>query len=160
MDVNEAQDNLIMAKAFQAHSANTAHGCKVEYKVGDRVMLSTFHRWREYWKKGEKWAVKFFPQWDGPYTVVDANPGSSTYTLDMDGHNGIFPIFHSSKLKLHIANDETLFPNRGHPRPGPVLTSNSLEEHESSQYLTQDAEVADGNSWFGGSVLVLKTMNG
>ena len=62
-------------------------------------------------KKGEKQAVKFFPQWDGPYTVVDANPGSLTYMLDMDGHDGIFPIFHSSELKLHIANDETLFPN-------------------------------------------------
>ena len=55
--------------------------------------------------------MKFFPQWDGPYTVVDANPGSSTYMLDMDGHDGIFPTFHSSELKLHIANDKALFPN-------------------------------------------------
>ena len=54
MDVNEVQDNLITAKTFQAHYANTACGREVEYKVGDRVMLSTFHRWREYWKKGEK----------------------------------------------------------------------------------------------------------
>ena len=77
----------------------------------------------------------FSSQWDGPYTVVDANSGSSTYTLDMDGHNGIFPIFHSSKLKLHIANDETLFPNQGHPRPGPVLTSNGSEEHEIESIL-------------------------
>ena len=29
-----------------------------------------------------------------------------------------------------------------------------------SQYSTQDAEVMDGNSWFGGSSLVLKMMNG
>ena len=135
MDINEAQDNLIMAKIFQAHYANTARGREVEYKVGDRVMLSTFHRWREYRKKGEKRAAKFFPQWDGPYTVVDANPKSSTYTLDMDCHDGIFPVFHGSELKLHIANDETLFPNRGHPRPGPVLTSNGLEEHEIESIL-------------------------
>ena len=53
----------------------------------------------------------------------------------MDGHDGIFPIFHSSELKLHIANDETLFPNQGHPRPGPVLTSNGLEEHEIESIL-------------------------
>ena len=81
-------------------------------------------------KKGEKQAVKFSPQWDGPYTVVDANPGASTYMLDMDGHDRIFPTFHSSKLKLHIANNEALFPNWGHSRPGPVLTLNGLEEHE------------------------------
>ena len=135
MDVNEVQDNLIAAKAFQAHYANTTRSREVEYKVGDRIMLSTFHQWREYQKKGEKRAAKFFPQWDGPYTVVDANPKSSTYTLDMDGHDGIFPIFHSSELKLHIANNETLFPNWGHPRPGPVLTSNGLEEHEIESIL-------------------------
>ena len=61
MDVNGVQDNLIVAKAFQAHYANTARGRKVEYKVGDCIMLSTFHLQREYQKKGEKWVVKFFP---------------------------------------------------------------------------------------------------
>ena len=47
MDVNKVQDNLIMAKAFQAHYANTSHGREVEYNVGDHVMLSTFHQWRK-----------------------------------------------------------------------------------------------------------------
>ena len=54
MDINEAQDNLIMAKAFQAHYANTSCGCKVEYNVGDCIMLSTFHQRREYWKNKQQ----------------------------------------------------------------------------------------------------------
>ena len=85
LDVNEAQDNLIAAKAFQVHYANKSHGPEVVYGVGDRVMLSTFHQHREYRKKGDKRAAKFFPRWDGPYTVINSNPHSSTYTLDMDG---------------------------------------------------------------------------
>ena len=44
LDVNEAQDNLIAIKAFQAHYANKSHGLEVIYAVGDHVMLSTFHR--------------------------------------------------------------------------------------------------------------------
>ena len=43
IDVNEVQDNLIAAKAFQAHYANTSRGCEVQYNVGDCIMLSTFH---------------------------------------------------------------------------------------------------------------------
>ena len=93
-------------------------------------MLSTFLRWREYQKKGDKCAAKFFPWWDRPYTVINANPKLSTYPLNMDGDNNIFPTFHSSELKLHIANNINLFPNRDHPQPGPVLTANSLEEHK------------------------------
>ena len=76
--------------------------------------------------------------------VVDANPKLLTYMLDMDGHNGIFPIFHSSELKLHIANNKTLFPNRGHPRPGPVLTSNGLDKHKIESILDSRRQ---GRGW-------------
>ena len=53
----------------------------------------------------------------------------------MDGHNNIFPTFHSSEVKLHIANNTNLFPNRDHPQPGPVLTTNGLEEHKIDSIL-------------------------
>ena len=48
----------------------------------------------------------------------------------MDSHESIFPTYHALELKLHIPNDISLFPNRGHPRLGPVLTPDGLEEHE------------------------------
>ena len=115
LDVSEARDNLIAAKAFQAHYANKSRCPEVVYAVGDCVMLSTFHRRREYRKKGDKRATKFFPRWDGPYTIINSNPNSSTYTLDMDGHDSIFPTFHASELKLRIKNNINLFPNRDHP---------------------------------------------
>src|ERR1700690_150793 len=69
-DIMEAQDNLLQAKIFQEHFANTNRGEEFIYQVGDMVMLSTFNRRREYRKKGEKRAAKFFPRWDGPYKVT------------------------------------------------------------------------------------------
>jgi len=43
---------------------------------------------------------------------------------------GDFPTYYAAELKLHIANDATLFPTREHSRPGPILTPDGLEEHE------------------------------
>jgi hypothetical protein len=61
-NVLEAQDNLLQAKVSQEHYANSHHGAKFVYQVGDMVMLSTFdHRW-EYHKAGEKRSAKFFPK--------------------------------------------------------------------------------------------------
>jgi hypothetical protein len=57
-DVMEAQDNLLQAKIFQEHFANTNRGEEFIYQVGDMVMLSTFNRRRKYRKKGEKRAAK------------------------------------------------------------------------------------------------------
>ena len=46
-DVMEAQDNLLLAKTDQAHHANKHRGAEIIYKVGDKVLLSMFHRRRE-----------------------------------------------------------------------------------------------------------------
>src|SRR6267154_945564 len=59
-DVKEAQDNLFQSKVFQEHYANSNSGAEFVYKVGDNVMLSTFHRCCEYRLKGEKRSAKFF----------------------------------------------------------------------------------------------------
>ena len=92
LDISEAWDNLIAAKGFQVHYANKSCGLEVVYAVGDCVMLSTFHQCKQYCKKADKCAAKFFPQWDGPYMVTNTKPNSSTYTLDMDGRESIFPL--------------------------------------------------------------------
>ena len=42
-DVADARDNLLLTKIAQAHHAKTSHADKIIYKVGDKVMLSTFH---------------------------------------------------------------------------------------------------------------------
>jgi hypothetical protein len=110
-DVLEAQDNLLQAKIFQEHYANMNRGKEFVFVVGDMVMLSTFNRRREYNKKGDKQAAKFFPHWDGPYKVV----------------------------ATHVANNATLFPTCEHSRPGPILTPNGLKEHEIDQVIDSRA---------------------
>ena len=125
-DVADAKDNLLLAKVTQAHLAKSSRADEIVYNVGDKVMLSTFHQWHEYKRRGEKRVAKFFPRWDGPYTIIKANAESSSYSLDND--NG-YP-YYSSKLKPYHANDADLFPGREHPKPGPVMTDDGLMEHE------------------------------
>jgi hypothetical protein len=71
--------------------------------------------------------AKFFPQWDGPYRITDVHPEVSTYTLDIA--TNAYPIYHASKLKKYLTNDDVLFPSRALSQPKPVVTSDSLEEY-------------------------------
>ncbi|KAI0037747.1 hypothetical protein FA95DRAFT_1457006, partial [Auriscalpium vulgare] len=47
-DFAESQDNLLAAKLSQADAANQHRGPERRYAVGDRVLLSTYHRRRDY----------------------------------------------------------------------------------------------------------------
>ena len=125
-DIADVKDNLLLTKATQAHHTKSSHADKIIYNVGDKVMLSTFHRWHKYKQRGEKRVAKFFPRWDGPYTIIKVNAESSSYSLDNDNR---YP-YYSSKLKPYHANDADLFPGREHPRPGPVMTDDGLMEHK------------------------------
>ncbi|EIW62447.1 uncharacterized protein TRAVEDRAFT_86614, partial [Trametes versicolor FP-101664 SS1] len=57
-DVMEAQDTLLLAKANQALHANVSRGADHRFSVGDRVLLSTFHRRREYMQRGSNRVAK------------------------------------------------------------------------------------------------------
>ncbi|TFY52450.1 hypothetical protein EVJ58_g10012 [Rhodofomes roseus] len=128
-DVAEAKDCLLTAKVNQAAAANRHRGKEEQYQVGDLVMLSTANRRREYKRKGQRRAAKFFPRYDGPYPVKEAHPESSTYVLDLPDWMNIHPTFHTSELKAHNANDAQLFPGREFEQPGPVLTIDGQEEY-------------------------------
>lgn len=113
-DITDAKDALLGVKILQAFYMNKSRGCEDSYTVGDKVMLATLHRCREY-KAGDKSRVtKFFPRWDGPYTVTKAFPEMSSYTLHLPNSPDTFPSFHASLLKRHIENDATLFPSCEH----------------------------------------------
>jgi hypothetical protein len=129
LDVEEAKDNLLQAQIFQSHYANQHRGADPKYAVGDKVMLSTLHRRNEYKKKGEKKVAKFFPHYDGPYTVTDAHPEASTYTLEMPNSPNVFPTYHASELAPHIANDPVLFPSHEDQKPPLIVTSDGIEEY-------------------------------
>ncbi|KAH9841339.1 uncharacterized protein C8Q71DRAFT_695691, partial [Rhodofomes roseus] len=57
-DVADARDCLIAAKVHQAAFANRSRGEEVPYAVGDKVMLSTLNRRRQYKATGEHRAAK------------------------------------------------------------------------------------------------------
>lgn len=124
-DIADAKDNLLEAKLYQASSTNASWGSEITYNVGDKVMLSTFHRRWEYKQKGDGHAAKLFPRWDGPYTITKSHPESSSYTLD---NNNAYP-YYTSELKPYHENDATLFPNCKLPKSGPVLTAERMKEH-------------------------------
>lgn len=128
-DVMEVQDNLLAAKAAQATQVNKGWVPHLEFQTGDRVLLATKHRRREYMQKGDKRVAKFMPRYDGPYRVLNAHPETSTYTLDLPNSPNIFPTFHISQLRPYKSNDPNLFPTRELPRPGPVVTEDGQLEN-------------------------------
>jgi hypothetical protein len=96
-------------------------------------MLSTFNRRHEYKKAGERWTAKIFPRWDSPYRITKSHPEASTYTLDI--WSNAFPVYHTSELKPHHANDPNLFPLHTLTHPGPIVTEDGLEEFTVDQIL-------------------------
>ena len=119
-DVADARDNLLLAKISQSHFANTSRANTPEYKIGDKVMLSTLNRRREYKSKHQRRCAKFMPRFDGPYVIVDVHLDASTVTLDMPMSPNLFPTFHTSNIKPWLANDDIRFPSRTLEEPGPI----------------------------------------
>jgi hypothetical protein len=128
-DVCEAKDALLGAKIMQAFFTNKSRGPEDRYDISDRVMLATLHHRRDF-KAGDKSRVaKFFPRWDGPFSVTKAFPETSSYTLYLPNSPNVFPTYHASLLKRFNKNDTALFPSRKLGRPGAVLTQDGLEEY-------------------------------
>ncbi|OJT04974.1 Transposon Ty3-G Gag-Pol polyprotein [Trametes pubescens] len=134
-DVFEARDNLLLAKLAQASSANAHRGADPAFKVGEHVWLSTFHRRRDYMQRGDHRVAKFMVRYDGPYEILHAYPDTSVYTLDLPNTMKIFPTFHVSLLKRFLPNNDALYPSRSHPRPGPIVTPDGVEEWEVKEII-------------------------
>jgi hypothetical protein len=136
-DVADVKDTLLGVKILQAFYSNKSRGREEAYSVGDKVMLATLHRWREFKAGDSSRVAKFFPRWDGPYTVTRAFPKDSSYTLHLPNSPDTFPTYHASLLKRHIENDATLFPSREQERPGPVLTEVGMEEYQIEKIIDE-----------------------
>jgi hypothetical protein len=134
-DVADAHDALLASKIAQAHSANAHRSEEPSFEIGDLVYLSTANRRREYLNGANKRVAKFMPRFDGPYTIVSANPESSTYTLDLPEHTNVYPTFHVSELKRHVPNNAELYPSRELQTPGPIITQTGAEEWEIEKIL-------------------------
>ena len=60
-NVQAAKDNLLLAKITQAAQKNKGHLAEKTYVIGDKVMFSTFHRWRDYVQKGQNCVTNSYP---------------------------------------------------------------------------------------------------
>jgi hypothetical protein len=124
---HNAQDNLIATKTSQGEFANRRRCPDIPYAVGDRVLLSTLHRRRDYQSLDSSRVTKFMPRFDGPYTILHANLAHSTYKLDLPNSPNICPTFDASELLPFHANDDSLYPSHRLQRPPPVM-NDSIEE--------------------------------
>lgn len=129
LDLLDASDSLLAAKASQSHHANKSRAPDLHFSVGQKVMLATAHRRRDYMRARDGRVAKFMPRFDGPYEVIKAHPDSSLYTLRLPESSKIHPSFHSSQLREFIPNDDSLFPSRTHAKPGPIITEDGSEEY-------------------------------
>jgi hypothetical protein len=123
----DARDNLLTSKIRQADQANKRRRDIFPFKAGERVVLSTANRRRDYKSKDSTCAAKFMPRFDGPYKILKTNMRHSTVTLDLPQDSHAFPIFHTSEILPFLENDDTLFPGRALTPPDPVVIDG---EHE------------------------------
>ena len=109
-NLDMVHDAIITNRVFQTHYANRSCHPDPVLNVGDLVYLSTADL---NLPKGR--ASKLLPKFIGPYPIVKANPGVSTYLLKLPPeleNRRIHPNFHVSKLRPHIPNDDERFPHR------------------------------------------------
>src|SRR6266404_3293192 len=161
----EASDNLLTAKISQASHANTTRAAHFPFKCSDRVLLSTAHRRRTHNGATTSRAAKFFPRFNGPYTITHTNEKHSTVTLELPKHVGNFPVFHTSEVRVFHPNNDDLFPLRAMHPPPPVTIDSQAEHfldkiidecqwHGHTQYLMRwQGEGPEGDLWLPASEL-------
>ncbi|KAF8871644.1 hypothetical protein CPB85DRAFT_1165012, partial [Mucidula mucida] len=60
--------------------------------------------------------------------ITHTNPEQFSYTLNMS-NSEVFNTFHVCQLKRWFPNNDTLYPQRQHKRPGPIVTPKGMEEY-------------------------------
>ncbi|KAJ3514734.1 hypothetical protein NLJ89_g2201 [Agrocybe chaxingu] len=103
-----AQDSILAARVKQTRDANRKRQT-APFKEGDLVYVSTKNI---SFAKGL--ARKLIPKYIGPYKVLkDFN--NQSFRIALPPHlkqRGVHDVFHSSLLRIHIPNDDRLFPGR------------------------------------------------
>lgn len=103
-----AHDSIIGARVKQTRDANRKRQL-VPFKEGDFVYLSTKNIT---FAKGL--ARKLIPKYIGPYKII-RDFGNQSFKLELPPHlqkRGVHDVFHSSLLRIHVPNDDRLFPGR------------------------------------------------
>ena len=101
-----AHDSILAAWVKQIHDANRKQQ-EVLFKEGDFIYLSTINI-----SFPEGLALKLIHKYIGPYKILE-DFNNQSFRIDSPSHlkqRGVYDVFHSSLLKLHIPNDDQLFP--------------------------------------------------
>lgn len=105
-----AHDALISSRVDQTTGANRSRREDFPIRIGDKVYLST-----EDLNVPKGRARKLVPKYIGPYEVIQVIPGKSAYKIKLPPElerRRIHPVYHISKLRPHVSNDDSLFPGR------------------------------------------------
>jgi hypothetical protein len=103
-----AHDAILAARVKQTRAANRARQPS-PFSVDDLVYVSTKNLTAP---KGL--ARKLVPKYVGPFKVINDFKNNS-YRIELPGPlraRGVHDVFHSSLLRVHVPNDDRLFPNR------------------------------------------------
>lgn len=104
----QAHDSVLAARVKQTHDANHRRR-PCPFKEGDLCYLSTKNI---SFPKGL--VRKLIPKYIGPYKIVQ-DFGNHSFKIDLPRHlkqRGVHDVFHASCLRIHIPNDDRLFPGR------------------------------------------------
>lgn len=103
-----ARDSILAARIKQTRSANRKRQ-QSPFELGDLVYVSTRNL-----TFPKNLARKFIPKFVGPYKILEDFKNNS-YRLALPSRmkqRGIHDVFHSSLLRIHVPNDDRLFPGR------------------------------------------------
>lgn len=104
--VMEAHDAILEGQVKQTRHANKKHQPTL-FKLGDLTYVSTKNMSLP---KGQ--ARKLMPWYISPYKIIEDFRNNS-FKLDLPARLrqwGIHPVFHSSLMRIHVPNDDRLFP--------------------------------------------------
>lgn len=106
--VMAAHDAILEARVKQTRAANRSRRPS-PFSIGDFVYISTKNI---SFPKGR--ARKLVPKYIGPYKIAK-DYGNNSYRVDLPDHlrqRGVHGVFHSSLMRVHVPNDDRLFPGR------------------------------------------------
>lgn len=119
--VMSAHDSVLAARVKQTRAANRRRQL-APFKEDDLVYLSSKNIT---FPKGL--ARKFIPKYIGPYRII-RDFGNSSFKIELPGsmkQRGVHDVFHASLLRVHILNDDRLFPGRLESQLGDLENSES-----------------------------------
>lgn len=103
-----AHDSILAARVKQTRNANRKRQI-APFKEGDLVYLSTKNI-----SFPTGLARKLVPKFIGPYKIT-RDFGNHSFKLELPNRmiqRGIHDVFHASLLRIHVPNDDRLFPGR------------------------------------------------